>query len=60
VRRLRLIDVDEAREPGKAHRGIFRFDGDVLVIALFEPEDVRPQSFSDKSLKVLTLKRVKK
>jgi hypothetical protein len=29
-------------------------------MALFEPEDVRPQSFSDKNLKVLTLQRVKK
>jgi uncharacterized protein (TIGR03067 family) len=54
------IDLCATNDPRRAHRGIFRFDGDVLLIALFEPEDVRPQSFSDKNLKVLTLKRVKK
>jgi uncharacterized protein (TIGR03067 family) len=42
------------------NRGICRVDGDVLTIALFEPENVRPRSFGDANLKVLTLRRVKK
>jgi uncharacterized protein (TIGR03067 family) len=41
-------------------RGIFRVEGDTLIIALHEPEGTRPQGFGDDALKVLTLKRVKK
>jgi uncharacterized protein (TIGR03067 family) len=40
-------------------RGIFRVEGDTLIMALHEPEGTRPSGFGVDGLKVLTLKRVK-
>jgi len=52
--------LDLMPNPNVTNRGICRVEGDKLTIALFEPENVRPRSFGDANLKVLTLQRVKK
>lgn len=58
---LDLIPGGKVPGNNNVYKAIFRIDGDVLLIGLFEPErEQRPRSFEDVNLKLLTFNRVKK